>query len=103
MDEAGTSRPSPARRVDGLCALTLETNSFCLHRLADLRQDQAGWLNLAPARLDCSNDSQVHAFSLYAGCAVVLRDAPRSQTEVRPAIAFSRRRACVHRSPARVP
>jgi len=39
----GTTQPSPRGGLMSYAALTLETNSFCLHRFADWWRQRAGW------------------------------------------------------------
>ncbi len=66
------SRPSLRSGLTAYTALSLETNSSCLHRPRIDGEASARSGDVASAKLDCSNGSQDHTVLPYAACAVRL-------------------------------
>ena len=74
----------PARCLTAYGALSPETSSCCLRRLANWRRALPGRARRTSARLGCSNDSRDHAIWPYASAPLV-RTQPGAH-EVHPAL-----------------
>ena len=95
---AESIRPSLRNGLTAYAALSSETNSFCLRRLADWRRRSTRSGTLASAKLDASHGRQDHTVLPYATTSLVLRGIDRSRLS--PPCDLSRvQRHRVHRNP----
>jgi hypothetical protein len=102
-EHTGTAEARRHSLRNGLTAyaeLSLETNSFCLHRCrldgGSIRLDQ-----IRHRQLDISHGCQNHTVLPYASAPYVLRDVNRSRV-ASPCVYLPRQRCRVHHIPPRV-
>ena len=76
---AGAARHSLRDGFTAYTELSLETNSFCLHRRRIEGSSKPGWISQNLRRLDASNGRQNHTVLPYATAPFIVRDVNRSR------------------------